>query len=98
MVQFMEHRLTSSPNGCLGLHGGARTGKTWLARALCASLQRDYPGQTCLVKVSAEGASRAALVVDAVQQLGLEANTDAAREQVNPEQRQLCSFDARLAY
>ena len=79
---FLEHRLTSSRRRCVWLYGGAGSGKTWLARALCASLQRQYAGRTCLIEVPAEDVDQQALVADALRQLRLTDGTITAPEQV----------------
>lgn len=50
-VANLEAALRAAPHGMLAMHGMRGLGKTTLARALCASMQRSFPGRTCLIEL-----------------------------------------------
>ena len=88
LVSLLEAHLRAAPDGCLGLWGMRGLGKTTLAKALCGSLQRVFPGRTCLLTFpSIEQAARGTqqlkqqLVDDAVRMLGIQLQPGAHPEQ-----------------
>ena len=91
LVPDLEEHLRTAPGGCLGLWGLRGLGKSMLARALCSSLQREFPGRTCLISFpSLEQAARGVnmqqlkqqLIKEALAQLGVQLQPGAPAEQV----------------
>ena len=50
MIPALATALRAALGGVLALHGLPGLGKTTLAEALCASMQRSFPGRVCLIK------------------------------------------------
>ena len=76
LTGLLEEKLQAAPHGCLGLWGMRGLGKSTLAKALCSSLQRRFPGRTCLL--SFPSLEQAAQGLD-VQQLQEQLFKDALR-------------------
>ena len=77
MVPALEQALRKAPEGMLAVHGMRGTGKTTLAQALCAWMQRSFPGRTCLIEFPTldkklSDTEAAQLLWTKVQQLGVQ--------------------------
>ena len=102
-MRGLEGHLRAAPGGCLCLHGSPGLGKGWLAWALCAHMQRTFPGRTCIVRLpslqtaptaEAAAALQRSLVRDALHMLGEQPGGDTSNLQVS---RRLQAGDAAAA-
>ena len=89
-VRALQQALQAAPGGCLGMWGIRGLGKTTLARALCASMQRSSP-RICFIQFPSleEPVQPAAvlsrrLMKEALRQLGRTVQRDAHTEASAP--------------
>ena len=92
LVLDLEKALRTAPNRRLGLWGMPGLGKSTLARALCASLQLEFLGRTCLLEFPAtesltsdpdQAELQERLADSALRQLGIRTRAPAPRQRVS---------------